>query len=99
MVSTGLDFGVDKLKAQVVVRLARMLKIRLRFKPRSLLEDMPNADFPRLLANYSTAQGQSLFGTLQERAREEPFNVAATLIFVLAIVHTFLAPAFLRASH
>jgi hypothetical protein len=60
---------------------------------------MPNAEFPRSLASYSTAQGQSLLDALKARASEEPFNVAATLIFFLAIVHTFLAPAFLRLAH
>src|SRR5262249_37362065 len=60
---------------------------------------MPNADFPRSLASYSAAPGQSLLEVLKQRASEEPFNVAATLVFFLAIVHTFLAPAFLRLAH
>jgi hypothetical protein len=33
------------------------------------------------------------------RASAEPFNLVATLIFLLAIVHTFLAPKFLEISH
>jgi hypothetical protein len=36
---------------------------------------------------------------LKERIRAEPFNLVATLIFALAITHTFLAPFFLRLSH
>jgi hypothetical protein len=60
---------------------------------------MPNSDFPRSLASYSDAHGQTVFAVLKARASEEPFNVVATLIFFLAIVHTFLAPAFQRLAH
>jgi len=75
------------------------VQICLRFGESSLVEDMPDADFPRSLASYSAAQGQTLLDVLKERASAEPVNVAGTLIFFLAIVHTFLAPAFLRMSH
>ncbi len=37
--------------------------------------------------------------TLRARVAEEPFNLVATTIFVLAIVHTFLTPMFLRLAH
>jgi hypothetical protein len=36
---------------------------------------------------------------LVERVRMEPFNLAATIIFFLAILHTFLAPRFIRLAH
>jgi hypothetical protein len=36
---------------------------------------------------------------LIERARLEPLALVATVLFVLAIVHTFLAPTFLAAAH
>lgn len=36
---------------------------------------------------------------LKVRIQADPFNLVATVIFFLAIVHTFLAPAFLRWSH
>ena len=58
-----------------------------------------NADFPRAVTDYTVAQGSSLWEVLTERIRAEPFNLAATLIFLFAIVHTFLAPMFLRLSH
>jgi hypothetical protein len=58
-----------------------------------------NADFPRAVTDYNGPQGSSLWEVLTERIRAEPFNLAATLIFLFAIVHTFLAPMFLRLSH
>ena len=33
------------------------------------------------------------------RAKKDPFNVAATVIFILAIIHTFLTSYFVRLSH
>jgi hypothetical protein len=56
-------------------------------------------DFPRALTDYAALQGGSLWEVLKERIRVEPFNLVATLIFFFAIVHTFLAPMFLRLSH
>ncbi|HWW02474.1 MAG TPA: putative Na+/H+ antiporter [Candidatus Acidoferrum sp.] len=58
-----------------------------------------NTVFPRGLTDYPATQGSSLPETLSERIQVEPFNLVATLIFLLAIVHTFLAPMFLRLSH
>ncbi len=55
--------------------------------------------FPRPLESYHEPTGGSVVATLQERAREEPLNVAATAIFVLAIIHTFLTPMFMRLAH
>ena len=36
---------------------------------------------------------------LQVRIEEDPFNLAATIIFFLAILHTFMASKFLKISH
>jgi hypothetical protein len=55
--------------------------------------------FPRPLADYPPSAGAPLIRVLAERARLEPFNLVATLIFFLAIVHTFLAPKFMRLAH
>jgi Putative Na+/H+ antiporter len=43
--------------------------------------------------------GQSIVQILSERAQAEPFNVIATGIFVLAILHTFAAARFTALSH
>jgi hypothetical protein len=43
--------------------------------------------------------GDSLLDTLGTRVFMDPFNGAATLIFILAILHTFAAGFFTRLSH
>jgi len=57
------------------------------------------ASFPPALTDYPPATGASLLNVLAQRMRQEPFNLIATIIFFLAIVHTFLAPKFTRLSH
>jgi hypothetical protein len=52
--------------------------------------------FPRALETYEEVEG--IWPTLANRVGEEPFNLVATLIFLLAIVHTFLTPRFLGIS-
>ncbi len=56
------------------------------------------AAFPRPLEMYPDPGG-SLMDTLATRASMEPFNVAATIIFVLAILHTFAAGPLTRLAH
>ena len=58
-----------------------------------------NTVFPPPLSSYPTPQGASICEILKARIHADPFNLVATIIFVLAIVHTFVAPAFLRWSH
>jgi len=56
--------------------------------------------FPVPLSAYSEGEeGASLKEIIRHRAEMEPFNVVATLIFFLAILHTFLAPKILQWSH
>ena len=52
--------------------------------------------FPTPLTAYPAAE--TLFGTLAARLRTDPFNAAATAIFLLAIVHTFAAAWFVVAA-
>lgn len=59
---------------------------------------MLNPQFPSPLAGYAEGPGASLLEALKLRIAAEPFNLVATLIFLLAIVHTFLAPLFLRMA-
>lgn len=54
---------------------------------------------PRALDTYPAANGLSLAGELAMRATIEPLNIAATVIFVLAIVHTFGAGWFTAWAH
>ena len=55
--------------------------------------------FPRALESYGPAEGKSVIAVVKERARQDPLNAVATAIFVLAIIHTFLTPMFLRLAH
>ena len=57
------------------------------------------ADFPRALSNYPAASPGGLLQTLLDRVRAEPFNLVATAIFFLAIVHTFMTPLIRRWAH
>jgi hypothetical protein len=55
--------------------------------------------FPPPPASYHDAGNGSLGAVLVHRIRAEPFNLVATTIFLLAIIHTFFAPHLSRASH
>ena len=55
--------------------------------------------FPRALSSYPDPSGQSIVDTLRQRVEIEPFNLIATGIFLLAIVHTFAAARFTDVSH
>lgn len=60
--------------------------------------DSVAAVFPRPLETYVDPTG-GLFSVLVARAHAEPFNVVASGIFLLAIIHTFLAGRFRHWSH
>jgi hypothetical protein len=56
------------------------------------------AAFPKPLETYPQSDG-GIMEILTARAKAEPFNVAATVIFLLAILHTFAASSFTKLSH
>lgn len=58
----------------------------------------PIETFPRPLSSYSDA-GLSPGAQLWDRLSSEPLNGIATLIFILAILHTFAAPKFMALAH
>ena len=55
--------------------------------------------FPRSLESYNDADVQSIIGILKIRIMQEPFNLVATLIFFMAIIHTFMTGRFMTISH
>jgi Putative Na+/H+ antiporter len=57
------------------------------------------ADFPRASASYNDDQITSLPAKLLNRIQEEPFNLVGTIIFVCAVIHTFLASTFQKLAH
>ena len=60
--------------------------------------DTAATTFPRALDTYP-APGTTILDTLWARATLEPFNVIATAIFLLAILHTFAAARFAHLAH
>jgi hypothetical protein len=56
-------------------------------------------DFPRDLQSYGDSQKRDIGSILKHRIQAEPFNLAATLIFLGAILHTFLAGYFMAIAH
>ena len=69
----------------------------------SLAADSPHADstaveFPRDIRSYDDAD-LGMVERLTHRVNEFPFNLVGTLLFVLAIAHTFLTARFRVISH
>jgi putative Na+/H+ antiporter len=62
---------------------------------------MPSIDgnFPLPLSSYPAPEPGGLFDTLADRVHADPFNLVATVIFLLAIIHTFLTPRFRHWAH
>jgi hypothetical protein len=59
----------------------------------------PVEAFPRPLGDYAGVDSGTLGDTLRARIGLEPFNLAATVIFLLAIIHTFLTAKFRHWAH
>jgi hypothetical protein len=59
----------------------------------------PDATFPKLIDSYSHNVDASIIGIIKERAAAEPFNVVATVIFFLAVMHTFLTAKIRHWGH
>ena len=57
------------------------------------------APFPLPLADYATRPGAGLAEVLKARIDAQPFNLMATIIFGLAILHTFLAKRITVMAH
>ncbi len=57
-------------------------------------DSLGNMRYPTALAEYPDSDGIPLWETLKERVKYDPFNLYATIIFFLAIIHTFLSRYF-----
>jgi hypothetical protein len=55
--------------------------------------------FPRSLDSYNDSEIKSIAAILINRIKQEPFNLIGTLIFLCAIIHTFLTSKFTALSH
>ena len=58
----------------------------------------PVTEFPPDLQSYNDA-GQSILDRLIHRVKVNPFNLVGSIIFLFAIIHTFLASKFTAISH
>src|SRR5687768_8381495 len=64
------------------------------------MQDAPTGTtFPMPLDAYAGPSPDGLLATLADRIVANPFNAVATTIFVMAIVHTFVASRFTRWAH
>ncbi|AOS45501.1 hypothetical protein Verru16b_02582 [Lacunisphaera limnophila] len=59
----------------------------------------PAEPFPRDLASYAEPEGMGVLEVIRARAAAEPFNVVATVIFVLAVLHTFATAKIRHWAH
>jgi hypothetical protein len=59
----------------------------------------PALDFPLPAENYHDQQIPSILGKLAARIQREPLNLVATLIFLAAIIHTFLTARFRKIGN
>lgn len=57
------------------------------------------ADFPAPVESYADSRETNLWAKLAGRVQKNPFNAVATLLFMGAIAHTFLAAKFRKISH
>src|SRR5260221_4512920 len=60
---------------------------------------VPARDFPPPVDSYHDRQIPSIFEKLAHGIRREPLNLVATIIFVAAIIHTFLTAQFRKIAH
>lgn len=58
-----------------------------------------STSFPRALDSYNDSEIKNIFTILKNRISQEPFNLVATIIFLCAIIHTFLTSKFNAIAH
>ena len=58
-----------------------------------------NPNFPMPLSEYHDEGEKDLWAKLVGRIKKNPINLAATIIFILAILHTFVASSFASWAH
>lgn len=61
--------------------------------------DKQYSSLPIPAEKYPAVEGGGLMATLKSRVIADPFNLAATIIFLLAIIHTFAAGIFIKIAH
>lgn len=59
----------------------------------------PEFEFPQALESYADTSDSTLMDTLKGRIAAEPFNLVASVIFLMAITHTFLTARIRHMAH
>jgi hypothetical protein len=55
--------------------------------------------FPPALSSYADPPNGGMWDVIKARAAAEPFNITVTVIFLLAVLHTFFCPKLMHLSH
>lgn len=101
--ASALPFAGPRSPYNALVRLLLAVVLSLAWLPAAALAaaapDPSAPAFPRPLESYADNAEHGLWAQLVHRAQVDPFNVIATVIFLLAITHTFLASRFMHLSH
>lgn len=90
--------AVCKIKIMVMIFLWSAISTHAVFAGGGQLPQAASP-FPPALDSYGDSGLSGIPAILQYRAGKVPFNIIATLIFFLAIIHTFLTSNFLAVSH
>jgi len=80
-------------------RLFAVLILLLCTSPAWASSATPTEPFPRALSDYADPSVGGILEVIKARAAAEPFNVIATIIFILAVLHTFVAPKIRHWGH
>ena len=57
------------------------------------------SDFPPSLKSYHDSNLTGIIAILKDRVQQNPFNLVASIIFLCAVIHTFLTSKFLVIAH
>ncbi len=91
--------GRRKIGAVLILCCLGIVSLGLKAAPAAQPGAAEAIEFPRSLDSYDDTDMGSIGAILKNRIAKEPFNLFATLIFLLAIVHTFMASKFLAIAH
>ncbi len=95
--TASLSFGSSRLPATWAAMTALLLLLPVLL---SAAEAPPVGEpFPRAVSSYDDPEGAGILDVVKARAAADPFNVVATAIFLLAVLHTFATARIRRWAH
>jgi hypothetical protein len=100
VLSRGFFAALRMTGAATAVRYLGLFSLMLLLAPgMQAAGPAPAGEFPRALSTYADPASGGISDVIQSRAAAEPFNVVATLIFVLAVLHTFATAKIRHWAH